>query len=165
MSEAPTSEQILRNLRRANVIATRARQFGHQPFGCVVVAPDHETVLIEHGNIGAVDHAESCAARLAWRTFNEEYLWTCTMYTTVEPCAMCAGAIYWSNIGKLVYGISESSLRDMTGDDPANPTLSLPCRQLFATGQKSIEVIGPFAELADEIEQLHRNFWKPASKA
>lgn len=165
MNEAPTTEQIVRNLRRANVIAIRAREFGHQPFGCVVVAPDHETVLVEHGNAGPVDHAESCAARMAWKQLSEEYLRTCTLYTTVEPCAMCAGTIYWSNIGALVYGISEVSLRDMTGDDPANPTLSLPCRTLFETGQKSIQVIGPVVELTDEIEQVHRGFWKPLTKA
>jgi hypothetical protein len=48
----------------------------------------------------------------------------------------------------------------MTGNHDENPTLDLPCREVFARGQKAVEVIGPVAEVEDEIAALHRGFWR-----
>lgn len=70
---------------------------------------------------------------------------------------MCAGAIYWAGIGRVVYGLSEHRLRGITGDHPENPTLDLPCRQVFASGQRPTEVVGPLLE--DEAEALHDGVW------
>jgi tRNA(Arg) A34 adenosine deaminase TadA len=70
---------------------------------------------------------------------------------------MCAGAIYWSGISRLVFALPESRLRELTGDHPNNPTLSLPCREVFARGQRVIEVLGP--ELESEAEAMHQGFW------
>lgn len=158
-NSTPTTDQIDRHLSRANAIALRAMQFGHQPFGCVIVAPDHETVLFEHSNIDTVEHAESCAARLAWKHFSAEYLWECSLYTTVEPCAMCAGTMYWANIGRLVYGMSQEQLREITGDDPRNPTLSISAREILLSGFKAINVIGPVESMCERIKSVHERFW------
>ena len=157
---APTSEQVLRHLRRANAVAERAAGFGHHPFGAILVGPDHETVLLEQGNVSRVNHAEAVLARTADLNFPPEYLADCTLYTTVEPCAMCAGTLYWANIGRLVYGMDESCLRAFTGSHQENPTLDLPCRTLFDRGQKDISVIGPVTEVEAEIAALHRTFWR-----
>jgi tRNA(Arg) A34 adenosine deaminase TadA len=156
----PNSEQILRHLRRANAVASQAMVRGHHPFGAILVGPDHETVLLEQGNLGPVNHAEAVLARIADTQFPPEYLWGCTLYTTVEPCAMCAGTLYWANIGRLVFGMEESRLLAFTGDNPENPTLDLPCRTLFAHGQKAITVTGPVPEAEAEIAALHQVFWK-----
>ena len=59
---------------------------GHHPFGAILVGPDQETVLIEQGNVDTVNHAESVLARIAVLNFTPQYLWSCTLYTTVEPC-------------------------------------------------------------------------------
>ena len=75
------------------------------------------------------------------------------MYTSAEPCAMCAGAVYWVGIGRVVYGLSEARLKQMTGAHPENPTLSLPCRTVFAAGQRPVEVVGPLLE--DEAAAQH----------
>ena len=72
---------------------------------------------------------------------------------------MCAGTQYWAHIGRLVYGMSERRLLGLTGNHSENPTLDLPCREVFARGQKPIEVIGPVAEAEAEIVALHRAFW------
>ena len=157
---APTPEQILRHLRRAHAVAGRAAGFGHHPFGAILVAPDHETVLLEQGNVSTVNHAEAVLARTADMNFPSEYLWDCTLYTTVEPCAMCAATLYWANIGRLVYGMEESRLLAFTGNHLENPTLALPCRTLFAHGQKDIAVTGPVPEVEAEIAALHQAFWK-----
>ncbi len=153
-------EQVRRHLRRANEVARAALAQGHHPFGAVLVGPDDETVLLEQGNVDAVNHAEAVLARVAAQRHDAATLWRCTLVTTVEPCAMCAGTQYWAHIGRLVYGLAERELLALTGDHPENPTLDLPCREVFARGQKAVQVVGPVPELADEIAALHRDFWQ-----
>ena len=99
MSElaAPSPAQIERHLRRANAIARAALAAGRHPFGALLVAADHETVLLEQGNVDGVNHAEAVLAREAARRWPPELLWGCTLYTTVEPCCMCAGTQYWAS--------------------------------------------------------------------
>ena len=155
-----TPDQVTRNLRRANEVARAALAKGRHPFGAVLVGPDDETVLLEQGNVDGVNHAEAVLARVAAHRFDAATLWRCTLVTTVEPCAMCAGTQYWAHIGRLVYGLAERDLLALTGDHPENPTLDLPCREVFARGQKSLQVIGPVPALADEIAALHRDFWR-----
>ena len=158
----PTPEQMQRHLRSANAVAKRALDAGHHPFGAVLIGPDHETVLSEQGNIDTVNHAEAVLARMAAKAWTPEELWSCTLYSTVEPCCMCAGTQYWANIGRLVYGMDEHRLLQITGNHPENATLDLPSRQVFAAGQKGIRVWGPIAEVEAEIAALHVAFWQRA---
>jgi tRNA(Arg) A34 adenosine deaminase TadA len=74
---------------------------------------------------------------------------------------MCAGTLYWTNIGRLVYGVEETKLLALTGDHAENPTLSMSSRSVLGSGQKRIEVHGPFPELEDELIAPHRGFWRP----
>ncbi len=154
-----THEQCLQHLRRANEVARASMSAGHHPFGALLVAADGQTVLLEQGNVDSVNHAEAVLARDAAKRFTPDELWRCTLVTTVEPCAMCAGTQYWAHIGRLVYGMSEHRLLQLTGNHAENPTLDLPCRELFARGQKALQVHGPFAEVEEEIAALHRSFW------
>ena len=156
----PTPQQIARHLRAANAIAQRALAAGHHPFGALLVGPDHETVLIEQGNVDSVNHAEAVLARTAAARWTADELWHCTLYTTVEPCCMCAGTQYWANIGRVVYGMDERRLLALTGNHAENPTMDLPCREVFAHGQKAIRVLGPVPEVEAEIAALHLAFWQ-----
>ncbi len=156
----PTPLQMQQHLRAANAVAQRSLDAGHHPFGAVLVAPDHQTVLIEQGNVDTVNHAEAVLARDAAQRFSSDYLWGCTLYTTVEPCCMCAGTQYWANIGRLVYGMNEARLLALTGNHAENPTLDLPCRDVFARGQKALRVWGPVVEVEGEIAALHLGFWQ-----
>ena len=156
----PTPEQMLRALRRANDVAQRSLNQGHHPFGAVLLAPDHETVLAEQGNVDSVNHAEAVLARTAAAHHSAEYLWACTLVTTVEPCCMCAGTQYWAHIGRLVYGMEEKRLLALTGSHAENPTMDLPCREVFRHGQKAIGVWGPVPGAEAEIAALHANFWR-----
>ncbi len=157
----PTPEQMIDLLGRANQVAQAAMAEGHHPFGALLVAPDHQTVLLEQGNVNTVNHAESTLMRRAYDQFSADYLWGCTLYTTVEPCVMCAGTQYWANVGRLVYGVSEQQLRLLTGNHAENPTLDVPCRYVFDHGQKAIQVWGPIAAVEAEVLSLHRGFWHP----
>ncbi len=155
-----TPKQVTRHLRRANEVARRAMSLGRHPFGAILVAPDGETVLAEQGNVDTVNHAESVLARTVALNYSPDYLWNCTLVTTAEPCAMCAGTQYWANIGHLVYGMTEQRLLQLTGNHGENPTMDLPCRDVFARGQKHIQVIGPVSEVEAEIAALHQSFWQ-----
>jgi tRNA(Arg) A34 adenosine deaminase TadA len=148
-------------LRRAFAVAERARANGSHPFGAILVGPKGE-VLIETENslmpeCDMTAHAERLLATAASKKFDPEFLAACTMYTSAEPCAMCAGAVYWVGIGRVVYGLSEARLKQMTGNHPENPTLSLPCRAVFAAGQRKVEVVGPLLE--DEAAAQHIGVW------
>ena len=156
----PSAAQVLAMLDRAQALARRAMDAGHHPFGALLVGADHETVLMEQGNVDSVNHAEAVLAREAARRYAPADLWPCTLVTTVEPCAMCAGTQYWAHIGRTVFGIAEKALLAETGNHPENPTLDLPCRQVFARGQKEIRVIGPVASAAEPILALHRRYWR-----
>jgi tRNA(Arg) A34 adenosine deaminase TadA len=154
-----TDEQLVTQLRRANAVARAAAAQGHHPFGAVLVAADGETVLLEQGNVDTVNHAESVLAREAAARFDPAALWGCTLVTTVEPCAMCAATMYWANIGRLAYGLSEARLLELTGNHAENPTLNLPSREVFAAGQKAVSVTGPVPAVEAEVAALHRSFW------
>ena len=156
----PAPAQVAAMLERAQELARRAMAAGHHPFGALLVAADHATVLMEQGNVDSVNHAEAVLARDAARRYSPAELWPCTLVTTVEPCAMCAGTQYWANIGRTVFGIEERALLAETGNHSENPTLDLPCRHVFARGQKDIRVIGPMAAMIEPITALHRRYWR-----
>ena len=148
-------------LRQSFEVARRAMTHGNHPFGALLV-DQSGTVLIEaeNGYMPSHDgtaHAERLLATQACTTIDANILRNATLYSSAEPCAMCAGAIYWAGIGRLVYGLSEHRLRELTGNHPENPTLDLPCREVFASGQRATEVVGPLLE--DEAAAVHAGVW------
>jgi tRNA(Arg) A34 adenosine deaminase TadA len=149
-------------LRRSFDVARRSMKNGNHPFGAILVdASGNVPIESENGYMPAHDgtaHAERLLATEACRTLPADVRTKATIYSSAEPCAMCAGAIYWAGIGRLVYGLSEHRLRGVTGNHPENPTLDLPCRAVFASGQRPTEVVGPLLE--DEAEALHEGVWK-----
>ncbi len=153
-------------LRRSFDVARRAHAHGSHPFGCVLVGANGDVLLeVENGYLPDRDmtgHAERLLATQASKQFDAKYLAGCTMYTSAEPCARCAGAVYWAGIGRVVYGLSEHRLKSITGNHAENPTLDLPCRTVFAAGQRSVEVIGPLLE--DEAAALHAGVWQAAGQ-
>src|SRR5215469_14872050 len=165
MSDTCRSETLRRDehfLRRSFEVAHRAMMHGNHPFGAILVdARGNVLIETENGYMPARDktaHAERLLATQACRTLDAETLRNATLYSSAEPCAMCAGAIYWAGIGRVVYGLSEHRLRRLTGNHPENPTLDLPCREVFKTGQCPTEVVGPLLE--DEAAALHDGVWK-----
>lgn len=150
-----------RLLRQTFEIARRAQTKGNMPFGALLAGPDGAVLLeMENGyypDLDATAHAERLLATEASRRYREPFLAECTLYSSAEPCAMCAGAIYWTGIGRVVYGLSEHDLKAMTGDHPDNPTMDLPCRTVFSAGQKTIQITGPCLE--SEAAEVHRQAW------
>jgi len=152
-------------LQRTIALADQAVAEGNHPFGAVLVS-SRGAILMEAKNSFSVDrgpgHAEANLAREAARTFDIETLRGATLYTSVEPCSMCAGTIYWAEIGSVVFGMTEHRLGALTGDDPENPTQDLDCRVIFASGRRAVAVRGPFPELEAQIAAQHAPFWNTA---
>jgi tRNA(Arg) A34 adenosine deaminase TadA len=159
MPSRPDDEALLR---QAFAVAQRSREGGDHPFGALL-ADANGVVLMEQGNGFSAEghdrtaHAEKLLATRAGKTYGLDVLAGCTLYTSAEPCAMCAGAIYWAGIGRVVYGQTERGLKAMTGDNPENPTLDLPCHVVFEAGQRPTEVVGPLLE--DEATALQADYW------
>jgi tRNA(Arg) A34 adenosine deaminase TadA len=148
-------------LRLSFQVARRALECGNHPFGAILVGPDG-AVLMEQENAyqptrDMTGHAERVLMTRASQAYSPAFLRDCTMYTSAEPCAMCAGAAYWAGIGRVVYGLSENQLKEITGNHPENPTLDLPCHVVFEAGQRRVEVIGPM--LIEEAASLHQGVW------
>ncbi|MQY31355.1 nucleoside deaminase [Nocardia aurantia] len=160
-AESDPVARDLAHLRHAIEVSARAVEHGNHPFGAVLSGPDG-TVLLEAENTvvtghDCTGHAETNLVRLACRAHSARFLRGTTLYTSAEPCAMCAGAIYWSGIGRVVFGLPEEELLRLTGSHPENPTMALPCREVFARGQRPVEVVGPL--LAAEAARPHAGFW------
>ena len=160
MSAEATPGELAR-LRDAIALSAQARAAGRHPFGALVVAADGAE-LARAGNESAAGddptaHAELLAVRRAAAVHGSARLAGATLYTSAEPCAMCAGAAYWGGLAGVVYALAESRLRELTGNHPENPTLDLPCREVFARGQRPVRVVGPLLEA--EAEAVHAGFW------
>lgn len=159
MTISPTRKEEL--LRRTIELARESRARGDHPFGALLAGPDGAILLEAMNTCGTkgdrTGHAERNLMTEASLRFTAEELADCTMFTSAEPCAMCAGSVYWTGVGHVVHGMSEKALKDLIGPDPENLTMDLPCRTVFASGQRKVTVEGPL--LADESADVHDGFW------
>jgi tRNA(Arg) A34 adenosine deaminase TadA len=150
----------LRWMQRAIAVARSARDKGNHPFGAVLV-DEHGFLLMEAENTVVTDndctaHAEANLIRQAAKTYDRDFLGKCTIYSSTEPCPMCAGAIFWGNVRRVVFGLSEERFYEQFAHDE-DEVLYLPCREVFARGRKAIQVVGP--SLEEEALVVHEGFW------
>ncbi len=148
-----------RHLEHAVALARSARERGDHPFGAVIVTPGGTAVTGTNTVVTAGDptgHAELNAVRAAAAQLEPVELAAATLYASTEPCTMCAGALYWSGIGRVVYALAEDELIGMDRDQDGVPPLALPVREVFARGGRAIDVIGPVdVRGADDVHAGH----------
>lgn len=149
------------HLRAAFEIARRARGNGNHPFGAVLVDAIGARILEAENTVvtgnDSTGHAETNLMRAASHTLSGAARSRSTIYTSAEPCAMCAGAIYWANVRRVVFGLSQRELYAITGGEPRELELTMPCREVFAQGAHAVAVEGPMLE--DEAAAVHEGFW------
>ena len=148
-------------LRRAIELARLAREHGNHPFGALLVDAKGNVVLEAENTVrtdkDVTAHAETNLIRMATARFDRDFLGRCTLYTSTEPCAMCAGAIYWGNIKRVVFGFSQEQIHAISAGNPENMQLQLSSREVFARGDHPVEVSGP--HLPKESAAVHDGFW------
>lgn len=142
-------------LSEAIELAAQARSRGDHPFGALLVV-DGQIVLRAMNSVATdrdpTAHAESNLVALAIRQLQPADLARAVLYTSCEPCAMCAGTIYWAGIRTIVYGLSSQDLAVIAG-----PDFLVPCRELFARAVDPVDVTGPL--LLEEATAVHEGFW------
>lgn len=148
----PIDERLVR---RSLQLAADAAAHGNHPFGALLARDG--AILLEAENTiysghDVTNHAETNLVRLAVARYDAAFLAGCVLYTSTEPCAMCAGAIYWSGIGAVVYACSAPRLAQYAGAG-----LELRCAAVFAQGTRRVEIAGPLLE--DEAAQVHAAYW------
>ena len=155
--ESGDEQHLLRTIE----LAASARAAGNHPFGSLIVSAAGEhaleaenTVVTGHDVTG---HAELNVVRAASIELGESGLQGAMLYTSTEPCAMCAGAIYWSGIARVVYALGSETLDEIVTELPADSTLRLPWREVFARGGRRVEVSGP--HLLEPAAAVHAGFW------
>ena len=150
-----------RHLLAAIELAQRSRENGNHPFGALLVDADGNVVLEAENTVvtgrDVTGHAETNLIRMATVRFDPDFLQRCTLYTSTEPCAMCAGAIYWSNVRRVVFALSQEEIRRITSRNPANMRLEITSREVFARGDHRVHVDGP--HLLAEARAVHEGFW------
>lgn len=150
----------LQLLRAAIAVARRAREHGNHPFGALLVGRDGQVLLEAENTVltgpDCTGHAETNLMRLASRRYGADFLAGCSLYTSTEPCPMCAGAIYWGSVSRVVFALSQTAFYDFSGGPGAG--LRLACQEVFGHGPRVIEVLGPALE--EEALEVHRGFWK-----
>ena len=162
LPETPLNETDGRYLRQAIAWLGVARERGNRPFGAVVVADNGQVLAEAWCNTGetgdCTGHAETTAIRQLAGKADRDTLAQATLYSSGEPCVMCAGAIFWSNIGRVVFGIDAVRLRVFRGERPEQRDAELSCRDVFAASPHAIECVGP--ALVRESSEPHEGFWQ-----
>jgi len=168
MQDSLPKEQILSDrdglyLRQAIELSQTARTRGNRPFGALIVAKDGATVLGQGWNSNSetgdcTAHAEVQAIRDACKRHDRDAMAEATIYSSGEPCVMCAGAIFWANLRRVVYGIDDQRLRVFRGERLDQRDVALSCREVFQAAPFPVECIGP--SLIDEARTPHVGAWK-----
>ena len=156
------SEREGQYLMQAIAWSRTARNRGNRPFGAVIITSDGTLVGETYCNTSETGdctcHAETNTVRLATPATRREVLATSTRYSSGEPCVMCAGAIFWSGIRRVVFGVDAVSLRVFRGEAAEQRDADLSCRDVFAASPHAIECIGPV--VLAEASEPHVGFWK-----
>jgi len=149
------------HLRRAIELARRARESGNHPFGSLLVDSDGNVLLEAENTVvttgDSTGHAELNLVRATSGDVDPATLRTSTLYASTEPCAMCAAAIFWAGIGRVVFALSSETLRSIVRDESGDWTLAMSCRDVFDRGGRTVDVAGPLLE--DEGRAVHDGFW------
>jgi|SRR5882672_6803390 len=150
-------------LYRSLEVAKLSSQKGNLPFGCLL-ADNEGRILLEAENavITGMDSIAHCEINLVHQLagkYETDFLNHCTVYASTEPCPMCAGAIFWSGIGRLVYAMSKETFHQLAGtQDPAH-FFDIPAKELITYGRRKVEVIGPLLE--NEASVIYRELLQP----
>jgi tRNA(Arg) A34 adenosine deaminase TadA len=163
MNEASLNPEDAARLRHAFALAQKARDRGDRPFSAVIVAADGR-ILAEGlstqgaGGGGTLAHSEmnACQAVIA-AGIPREALRKATIYSSGEPCSMCASAIFYTGLGRVVYGLSAGAILHLRNAQPHTAGLSLSCRAVLASAAEPVEVVGPCLE--EEGAAPHRGYW------
>jgi tRNA(Arg) A34 adenosine deaminase TadA len=144
-------------IREAIELAREAVSNGNTPFGSLLVVGDvvvkrSKNTTVTENDITA--HPELKLARWAARGLDPDELADCTMYTSTEPCEMCATAIYYAGLNRVIYSVSGESLASVRGEAESG----ISCRDVIGRKGGATDVDGPILET--EGIRVHEEFYE-----
>ena len=128
-------------LRLAIELARQARRRGIEPFGAVLVLENGVVHQAIEGRVELTDptyHAELRVISEYCRAQGRLSLKGYTLYASTEPCPMCAGAIHWARLSRVVFSVSQAMLQHLSGGSPKPG-----CASIIKTGVPQTEIVGP----------------------
>ncbi|WP_222919869.1 nucleoside deaminase [Natrinema sp. SYSU A 869] len=145
-------------VRQAIELAESAVEGGNTPFGSLLVVDDElvrtaENTTLTDDDISA--HPEFKLARWAASELEPSERAACTMYTSTEPCPMCASAIVYAGLGRVVYSVTGDSLAELRGDG----VIEIPCEEVVDRADGETTVEGPVLE--DDGLAVHDAYFSP----
>ena len=144
-------------MRRTLELAVEAAARGDEPFGALLVRGD-EVVMEARNAINTTgdvtQHAETRLVSKATAELAHDVVAATTLITSTEPCAMCCGAIYWSGIGRLVFGCPADRLERIAGGGG----LHRPSRVVLGDASPPVAIEGPVLE--EEAAAIHERYWQ-----
>lgn len=152
-------------LKKAIKLSKEALNSGNDGFASILVDADGIIVLSQK-NCATDDHDITAhdaisLIRRAVKQFSREYMSTCTMYCTMEPCVMCMGAAYWANLGHVKFAVTEREYCDLRGD----PELKISSTEFVDRLHIPKSSFGPYPEIHDEVfDVIHECLRRKADK-
>lgn len=138
----PQQPDDLPLMRQAFAAARLARASGNMPFGAVLVRDGTVQWTSQNNQLTTHDctgHAEVVLIREAAQSLGPQALQGATVYASGEPCAMCAGAMFWAGITRIVYGAPTPGMTATLG----GPSPGMRCADVLAAARPAVEVVGP----------------------
>jgi len=148
------SEQV-HFIERCFELADDAVARGNHPFGALLVLDGGVIAEARNEVVTSNDptrHAELLVLQVGLPRVVPDDRARLVLYSSTEPCAMCSGAAYWSQVGRIVFGCSMQALAQAAGSD-----FLVPSRELLARGSAAPQVIGPLREERGRAQ--HESFW------
>ena len=145
-------------MRECYALAHTSAQRGDHPFGALLLLNGEVVLKMPNSVLTGGDvtrHAERMLISRACEKLRPEELTSSTLYTSTEPCVMCAGAIYWARVPRVVYGVSARALARLAQPDEVK--FAIPCRDIYDRIEPKVEVVGPVLE--EEGLAIHRRYW------
>ncbi|MGO4807011.1 nucleoside deaminase [Arthrobacter sp. 2MCAF15] len=149
-------------LHEAVQLAWSARDSGNRPFGTLLVGPSGEVIVGAKNNAvtsgDVTGHSETNALRAVTVNHDPAFLRDCIMYSSAEPCLMCAGAIYLSGIGTVVYALAADELAALCG--PASPVRMVPIGLADALAAGDDPPTIRHVDIGSASRDVHQNYWE-----
>jgi len=141
-----TEDDDAHYLRATFTAARLARQAGNMPFGAALVKDGQMLWLAQNNQVTAADctgHAEVVLVREARKALGDAATVGATVYASGEPCAMCAGAMFWAGITRVVFGATTPDIESALNGAAPGPSLPPRCAEVLAHCHPAVTVEGP----------------------
>lgn len=145
-----STSKDLELLKQTIELSRESKTDGNLPFACILADSNGHILLKAKNSIitsgNRMGHAEMNLILDAVEKYQFHEMNSFTIYTSSEPCPMCASSIYWAGIRRLIYGLSLARKNELIAPKDDAPGMFLPCRDVLKAANHPMEIHGPLLE-------------------